>query len=143
MIGINNVRQKIADELQEAFIEASKSPLILITTFPVSEAGNAELEKAAKGYADNGAIYIGRMPKNYGQSIGGIYAAKDPYLILIYSNNPDGDEEINEYLDISRARLYTFMDLISDYVCDVKGYKSGLYMAWILVEAPESLYMGD
>ncbi len=142
MIGINQVRQRIKDELEQAFTEAGMTPLIDITTFPVSESGNAELEKEAVGCADNGAIYIGRMPRHYGERIGGIYAPKDPYLIMIYSNDSVSDEAINNYFDVARARLFIFMTLISDYVCDVKGYKSGLYMAWILVEAPESLYMG-
>lgn len=143
MVGINKIREKIKYELEQAFNEEGKSPLIDLTTFPVSESGNTELEKHAKGCADNGAIYIGRMVRQYNADIGGIYAANDPYLILIYSNNANSDEEINDYYEIARARLFTFMNLISDYVCDVKGYKSGMYMAWILCSAPDALYMGE
>ena len=128
---INSIRERIKDELEQAFLSNGKQPLIEITSFPASESGNTALETAAKGKADNGLLFIGRDVRIYNEQVGGIYTFADPYLILIYSNNKNGDNEINELHDISRACLSKFMKIHSDHVVDLLGYNSGLYLAWI------------
>jgi hypothetical protein len=128
---INTIRERIKYELDQAFLSSGKQPLIEVTSYPATEAGNISLETEAKGKADNGLLFIGRDVRIYNEQVGGIYTFADPYLILIYSNNKNGDSEINELLDIARETLGKFMKLHSDYVIDLVGYNSGLYLAWI------------
>lgn len=127
----NEIRDFIKKKLEIAYNALGYNPKIILTTYPASETGNTELEKEAKAKGDNGIIYIGRDVRQYGERSGGLYSTTDPFIILIYSSNKNGDQEINDFYDIARDCLITFMKLESDYIMDVKGYKSDMYMAWI------------
>jgi hypothetical protein len=128
---INEIRDYIKSKLDTAYAKAGRHPHILTTSLPVSQEGNKDLEKEAKAKGDNGVIFVGRGIRQYQQKVRSLYEVDDPYYILIYSNNKGDDSEINDLFDIARSCVGTFMNLQFDFVGDVKGYKSGLYVAWL------------
>lgn len=138
-----DIKLKLKSALEQAFAEAGKKVIVTPTLYPASEEGNDQLEVEAKSKADNGIVYIGRDPKFYGEPTGGIYSFDDPYLILIYINDKNkGEERIEDLYDIARECLHKLPNfkLSADHIVDVKGYKSGLYVAWIRIVYTPSFY---
>ncbi len=139
----NDVKEELKSKLEQAYAEAGRKVIITPTLYPASEEGNDQLEIEAKSKADNGVVYIGRDAKVYGEPIGGIYSFDDPYLILIYINDKNkGEVKISELYDIARECLHKLPNfkLVADHIVDVKGYKSGLYVAWIRIVYTPSFY---
>ena len=142
MIGINQMKKKIKDDLEKAFSEADLSPLISLTTTQLSEKGNADLEKEAIACSGNGAIFINHYLRTFGLRTGGIYAVVDTYFVVIYMDDPISDETIIDYFEIASNSLFPSFGLLVGKIEEGSGYKSGKYLAWIRINTPEQIYMG-
>jgi len=140
-----DIRQLLMEKLDTAFQAAGHHPIIVKTTWPVTPAGNDNLEKEAKGRGDNGIVFIGRDVRVYGERKGYVYNTQDPYLILIYTNAREDDTLIHSLYETARRCLFNIQQirLHSDYIMDVNGYKSGLYLAWIRCSYWPALYHGQ
>lgn len=128
---INEIRDYIKTQLEAAYASKAMYPTIITTSLPISPQGNTELEKEGVSKSDNGIVFIGRGVRAYNQKVRSLFEVDDPYYILIYSNNKGGDTQINDLFDVARSCVGIFMNLQFDFVGDVKGYKSGLYVAWL------------
>lgn len=141
---INEMREKIRVKLAEAYQENSLDPIILTTTYPAGPSGNKELEEDAKKRGSNGIVYIGRLGKKYGTERAGVYSVNEPYLVLIFTNSKNDDTLINQLHDVARQTLWGFTTLVAENVSSVKSDKSGLFCAWIQVNADgDNFYMGE
>ena len=131
-------RNRIKEILEAVFQLNGYNPEIIPTTYPINEAGNTELEKEAKAKGDNGVIFIGSDIIQYREKEGGMQERIEPYWIICYTNTMNDDELINNLVDLASTELQKYFTMNISHVCDVKGYKSGLYIGIIRIIAKPS-----
>jgi len=131
----NQTCELISSRLIEAYRAAGYGPTVEITTLPLTDNGNEDMNRSAKSKSDNGLVVIGPSAFRYTEKQGGIQERQEYYIILIYTNNRNNVKLNNELMDITEDELIKFLELQSSVTSDIGGYNSGVHLGVIIAKA--------